>query len=95
MRLRVESIAWREVEGEILAVDRARGQYIAANAAAAQLWPLLAAGCTREALVDRLVEAFGIAQDLADRDVEVFLGDLRERALLDEQPHRPEAGPAT
>jgi hypothetical protein len=81
--LRSERVDWRLIEGEIVALDLRRSQYIAINRAGATLWPLLVDGATREQLASRLQAEFGIDGDQAGADVDVFLGDLREQELLE------------
>ena len=83
VRLRREQLEWREVEGEIVALDAGASEYLAVNATGATLWPLLAEGATREQLAARLVEAFGVDLERAAADVEVFLDSLETRGLLE------------
>ena len=84
LRLRPERLEWRRVDGEVIAVDLDASTYLSANESAAPLWEALAEGTTRDDLVDRLVDTYGIDRDLAARDVDDFLGELSEHQLLDE-----------
>jgi hypothetical protein len=81
-QLREENLTWREIDGEIVAVDIAASAYLSSNAAGAILWAMLAAGATREALAARLVATYGIDRARAEADVEAFLGSLDARGLL-------------
>ena len=81
-RLRSDAIEWREVEGEVVALDVRTSQYLAVNATGAALWPLLAAGATRDELVTTLVERFETDAETAGGDVDAFLGALAEQDLL-------------
>jgi Coenzyme PQQ synthesis protein D (PqqD) len=83
LKLRHEGVAWKEVDGEIVALDEQAAVYLAANPAGALLWRTLAGGATREALVAELMSEYGIDRDRADADTEAFLRDLGERGLLD------------
>ena len=83
LRLRDEGVAWKEVDGEIVALDEQAAVYLAANPAGALLWRTLAGGSTREALVAELMRAYEIDRDTASADTDAFLRDLRERGLLD------------
>ena len=83
IRLRGEKLEWREIEGEIVALDGRASEYIAVNRTGAALWPDLLAGATREDLVARLVESFDVEEATAGRDVDAFLDVLRERDLLE------------
>jgi hypothetical protein len=82
LRLRDEKLEWREIDGEVVALDGQQSEYLGVNRAGASLWPLLASGATREALIDSLSERFGIDRDRAARDVDSFVGALAERGLL-------------
>jgi Coenzyme PQQ synthesis protein D (PqqD) len=82
LTLKPDAVQWREIEGEIVALDTDAGVYFAGNRSAAVLWPMLARGCTRGELVDRLVEAFAIDRSHAGTDVDEFVDQLRARGLL-------------
>jgi hypothetical protein len=82
LRLRQDHLTWREVDGEIVAVDLTSSRYLSANPAGALLWQMLATGTTREALIARLVEEFDITEDRADADVAAFIDALAARNLL-------------
>lgn len=83
VRLRKDKLEWREVEGEVVALDGTASEYLAVNRSGAELWPLLAEGATRVQLAARLSEAFGLDADRAAEDVEAFLAALDERGLLE------------
>jgi Coenzyme PQQ synthesis protein D (PqqD) len=82
--LRQDDLAWRTVEDELIAIDVRESTYLTANDSGRLLWGALANGATSEELAARLVDAFAIDPAAAQADVETFLGDLRERGLLDE-----------
>lgn len=84
LKLRGEGLSWREVEDEIVAVDMRASTYLSANPSGKLLWETLAAGTTREELVERLVETFEIDAERAGADVDAFVGQLREQGLLEE-----------
>jgi hypothetical protein len=84
LRLRRDALEWRDIQGEVVAVDVRTSTYVSANASGAVLWRSLAEGTTRDELVARLVEAFGIDQAQAGTDVDRFVDDLRDKALLAE-----------
>ena len=84
LQLRHEGVAWKEVDGEIVALDETAAVYLAANPAGGLLWRALADGTTREALVAELMREYGIDRDdRASADTDAFLRDLRERGLLE------------
>ncbi len=84
LRLRSDAVAWREVDGEVIALGLESSTYFGTNASGSLLWKRLAEGTTRTELVDELVATFGLEQRHAEADVESFLDDLRGRGLLQE-----------
>jgi hypothetical protein len=84
IRLRSEQVAWREVEGEIVALDVGRSLYLSANRTGALLWPALAAGTTRDELVATLTAAFELDAATAGADVDAFVDALRREELLEQ-----------
>jgi hypothetical protein len=82
LRLDREASEWREMEGEVVALDVGCSEYIATNRAGAELWRLLDSGASRADLIGALVARFGIDEPTAAADVDRFLGSLRARNLL-------------
>jgi hypothetical protein len=83
LRLREEGLSWREIDGELVAVDLATSQYLGANPAGLALWRSLAAGAEREKLVAQLVDTYGIDPARAGADVDRFIGEVEAAALLE------------
>jgi Coenzyme PQQ synthesis protein D (PqqD) len=84
VRLRREALEWREVEGEIVALDVEASEYVSANRTGAVLWRELSGSATRESLVAALTREFEVDEQTAARDVDRFLETLRQRGLLAE-----------
>jgi hypothetical protein len=82
LKLRGEGVAWTDVDGEIVALDEATAEYLAANEAGGLLWRALADGATREDLAAKLADAYGLTAERATADTDAFLASLRERGLL-------------
>jgi coenzyme PQQ synthesis protein D (PqqD) len=86
LRLRAEALQWREVEGEVIALEEGSATYLAANTAGSALWEKLAEGTTRARLVAELVGRFGIDEQRAGEDVDKFLQQLAAQNLLEQEP---------
>jgi hypothetical protein len=84
MRIRSRVIEWREVEGEIVALDLRSQTYLAINKTGAAIWPALVAGAERAALIVQLTEKFRVSEDQATADLDAFLAQLRAQDLLEE-----------
>ena len=82
LRLRDEELHWREVDGEVIALEARNSTYIAANGAGTVLWRALVQGSTRDGLADELVRVYGIDRERALADADGFVGVLSEQGLL-------------
>ena len=83
LRLRLDDVEWREVDGRIVALDVRASEYLSINRTGTAVWLALVEGAEREELVAGLMSSFAIDQATARRDLDVFLESLRERELLD------------
>lgn len=83
VKLRAEAVDWREVEGQVVALDRAGSVYLAINQAGAALWPAIVQGATRSQLVQILLDTFDVEAVRASADVDAFVTNLSERHLLE------------
>jgi hypothetical protein len=83
LRLREGSVAWRQLDDEVLLLDLRTNTYLGTNASATRLWRLLEAGTTRQELIDDLVTEYEIGAEIAAGDIDAFLADCRQRDLLD------------
>lgn len=82
IKLAVESVSWRDIDGEIVAIDLRRSEYLSISASGASLWRQLVDGADERALVDTLIANYAIDESVARRDVEAFVEMLRERQLI-------------
>jgi Coenzyme PQQ synthesis protein D (PqqD) len=85
MRLREADLDWREVEGEIVALDLRESRYLAINRTGQMLWGALVEGTSRDDLIERLVAHFGIERPRAAADVDAFTTELESRGLLTQE----------
>jgi hypothetical protein len=82
LRLRSDHLSWRELDGEIVALDGEQSLYLATNRAGTLLWRRIAEGASRDQLVDEVVAEFGVDGEQAAADVDRFITDLRANGLL-------------
>ena len=82
LRLRPGAVAWREVDGEVIALGLESSTYFGTNSSGGLLWKRLAEGTTRAELVGELVAVFDLEPSHAEADVDAFVDDLRKRGLL-------------
>jgi coenzyme PQQ synthesis protein D (PqqD) len=84
LRLRPDTVPWREIEGEFVALDQDAATYLAGNQTATLLWRALSEGTTRAKLVSAVTEKYDVDAARAGVDVDAFLEELRSRNLLSE-----------
>jgi Coenzyme PQQ synthesis protein D (PqqD) len=82
LRLRDTDLHWREIDGEIIALEARGSTYVAANGSGTLLWRALSGGATREALVDELLRAYDISREQAQADTDHFIAQLEAQGLL-------------
>jgi hypothetical protein len=83
LRLRAHAVDWRELDGEVVALEYERSLYLTANPAGTLLWRQLATGATRSDLVGVLRSTYAVASDVAEHDVDVFVATARAHGLLE------------
>lgn len=86
LRLRNDDLTWRSVEGEIIVLDRRNWAYISVDGSGATLWPHIARGTSRRALIEELRAVYAIDAHRAQADVDGFLAMLRAHDLLEQDP---------
>jgi hypothetical protein len=89
LRLRRRDLDWREIDGEIVALDGLESLYLAANSSAALLWRALADGATPEALSARLMDVYSLDAAVAAADTARFLAELESAGLLESRSAAP------
>jgi hypothetical protein len=82
IQARTEDLETRLVDGELVILDLRSQRYLSLNQSGAALWPLMVEGTDRAQLVEALVSAHGVGDDVAQRDIEALLGQLRGADLV-------------
>jgi len=83
MKLRVDDITWREIDGDLVVLDLRSSTYLTANASGTLLMKQLTQERSLQELAQALVAAFGIPERRAHLDAQAFVDELGERGLLD------------
>jgi hypothetical protein len=83
-RLKADTVRWRELDREVIAVDLGSSTYLSTNESGLVLWRRLTEGATRAELAADLQERFSIGTQRAEADVDAFLSALAERDLLED-----------
>ena len=88
MKLRVDDITWREIDGDLVVLDLRSSTYLTANASGSVLMRELTEERTLPQLAQALVDAFGLPESQARRDAAVFVDQLRDHGLLESGQER-------
>jgi hypothetical protein len=95
MKLRVDDITWREIDGDLVILDLRSSTYLTANASGTVLMRQLTEDRTLQQLSQALVDAYDIPEQRAQRDAQAFVDDLGERGLLERPQRRRRPDPVT
>jgi hypothetical protein len=87
LQLDQSRLTWREIEGEVIVLDKRTWTYLGINPSGALLWKELAQGTTLPALVDRLCDTYGRSREEASQDADDFLSALRAHELVNVVDH--------
>jgi hypothetical protein len=80
-----DSLMWREVEDEVIVLDKRTWTYMGINGSGAVLWKKIAEGADAAVLVECLCRTYEIDEQTAARDVDAFLALMKTHDfLLDE-----------
>jgi hypothetical protein len=82
LKLRSEDLQWREIDGEVIALEKRDSAYLGTNASGTLLWRALVDGAREHELAALLVDAYGIGVEAARADAARFLADVRRQGLL-------------
>lgn len=82
LQLRPTALTWHAVGSDVVVLDLDGSVYLKLNGSGRVLWERLAEAASTEALVEALVDQYGIDDERAEADVHEFLGELRRRCLL-------------
>jgi hypothetical protein len=78
-------VSWRDVNGEIVALDLESSSYFTTNRSGSLMWHQLVGGATSDQLADLLRSTYAISLEECRRDVDAFIEVLREHNLLADQ----------
>jgi len=83
MKLRLDDLTWREIDGDLVILDLRSSTYLTTNSSATVLMQQLTEERTLQQLIQALVDTFDIPEWRAHRDVKTFIDELGGRGLLE------------
>jgi Coenzyme PQQ synthesis protein D (PqqD) len=82
IKLREEGIFWRRIDEEVVVLDTEQSTYFSLNSTASFIWDRLQTGTTLGAVIDGVVDEFGVDRAVAAADVDDFLRVCREHRFI-------------
>ncbi|MCB9422914.1 MAG: PqqD family protein [Ardenticatenaceae bacterium] len=76
------NLIWRQVDENTVVVTPQSGQMRVLNGVGSVIWQLLTESQSHEAIIDHIVNRYGISPEQAGTDLDKFLAELEERNLL-------------
>jgi len=82
-RVRVpQEVLARQVGGETVMLDLAKGTYFGLDPVGARIWQLLGDGKALAEVCDAIVEEYDVSRDVAERDLLDLVGKLMAQGLI-------------
>ena len=76
------NLSWREVHGELVAINADNGEYHIFNSIGKLVWLSMEEGQNVEYILDQIQVSYNVDRDTALADLNEFIVDLFERKLL-------------
>lgn len=77
-----DAIVYKKVGDETVLLDFERGVYYGLGETGAFVWERLAAGSSRDAIIDALLAEYDATRDEVTADVDALLADLESHGLI-------------
>jgi hypothetical protein len=70
------------IDGEVMVINLDTGVYYSVTGAGAAVWPMLVGGATQREISDRVARHYGADAASVERDVDAFVKQLADEAIL-------------
>ncbi len=81
------------IDGEVMVINLDTGVYYSVTGAGAAVWPMLVGGATQRDISDRVARHYGADAASVERDVDTFVKQLADEAILRPLQDGAAAGP--
>jgi hypothetical protein len=88
IRLR-EDVVYREINGEIVAMSLASGEYVAFDAIGSRIWQLIEECGSVTEIKSRLLAEYDLGDERCQTELDAFLQSLRDKQLTVENDQEP------
>ena len=81
---RKSHLAFNRLQDQLIIIDfKAEHQFHQLNDVAGRIWELCDGKNSQTQIIDQMLSEFEIDRDIIEKDVEIFLSELKQNALLD------------
>jgi hypothetical protein len=85
-----DDVLFRELDGEAIILDLAKGVYFGLDVVGTRIWMVLAESASVRRAIDAVVAEYDVEPAVAAQDVLDLVSELRDRGLIQVAP--PESG---
>ena len=78
----IAEVAAKDVDGEAVLINLTNGMYYSMDLVGGFIWSLIEGGYDLAAITDAVAERYGIAEDMAKKDVETLAQQLLDEKLV-------------
>jgi len=82
VRILEADVVWRELDGEVVILNLATGNYYGLEGAANDMWRLLVEHGSTEKVVEIMARDFDVDESRVSRDLDMLIKDLETRAIV-------------
>lgn len=82
VRILETDVVWRELDGEVVILNLATGNYYGLEGAANDMWRLLVEHGSTETVVDIMAREFDVDAERLSQDLDALVNDLVTRAIV-------------
>ncbi len=84
--LRNEDVVFRDLQGEMVLLNLKTGVYFGLDPVGTRIWHLIQEGRSLQEIRDAVMQEYDVTKDQCEQDLLRFVGQLRERELVDVRP---------
>ena len=79
----LETVLSQDVDGLVVILDLAQGEYYGLNEVGSRIWTLLSEGMKVSRVLQDLVKQFDISEDVLESDLNKFLSELGSKNIVE------------
>ncbi len=81
-----DDVVFRDLQGEMVLLNLKTGVYFGLDPIGTRIWHLIQERRSLQEIRDAVTQEYDVTKDQCERDLLKFVGELRERELVDVRP---------